>query len=115
MNQTITTSKGYVYYTGGFIVDVGDTVILPSEWINKDGDYTYTDTVAKLGGSYSGDVKTILGIAARVRATRRKCKYDGDFASYSADDATILMLIQNAENLTIDGVTYVKKTSWIRQ
>lgn len=94
----ITTSKGYVYYNAGLNVNVGDTVILPSKW--RTG--TYTDTVAKLGGSYIGEVKSILGVEKK--------------AGTSVTMQDILSLAVNAaSNITIDGATYVKQTVWVRQ
>jgi hypothetical protein len=104
MMRNITTSKGYVYHTNGFDVGVGDTVILPSAW----GDGTYTDTVDKLGGSYWGVIKGVLGI-------ERKAVPYHTTVRHTVSVSHLTNLIENATNITIDGVTYVKEIVWVRR
>jgi hypothetical protein len=49
----------YTYLTGGFDVKVGDTVLLPSYYSNRD---SWEAVVTAVGIKYDGDCKTILGV-----------------------------------------------------
>ena len=98
------TTKGYTYESGPFgAVSVGDTVILPSF---RDG-RTYTDTVASINTCYEGYTVTILGIKRKYLKKPRVKK-----VSYTS--GLIKELVDNAQVVVIDGVTYNRTTTWSR-
>ena len=103
----IITTKGYAYDSAGYDVRVGDTVVLPPSDFRHSN---WEDTVSKIGSFYRGNVKDI------VSARRPNGQYVGKVGAKPLTDNAVnfSFLLDNASKVVIDGVTYVKKVTWVR-
>lgn len=96
--------KLLTYSSGGYRVNIGDTVTLPTPEWKRDMD-------CDLGDTFEATVVAVTNVTNWVGATRPIL---GVVSSPLYTDNEIVDLVKNAKVVFIDGQRYSRKSGWMR-